>query len=244
VVYVEKSSIENMSTTPKLNIVCAIKQDTDPAATIDTAVADTEFNLENQRGTWNKEIIKWWIKGVVDEIFAPRENFMKRVFNTSFTEWDIEIPLVLIQAESEEDADIVIEFGTRQDDPYFSGDNGKNVLAYAGYPDGPLKGYMKIFTHWVWDVKGGYNIVTVIIHELGHLLGRPHSSRRLWIDIMDPIINSRITELSDWDITGAIAEYGARVYASDTGHDRLEKANRHGKERLKLKVLSPIAGSS
>ena len=231
----------------KLKIICAIKikKGNDAATTIDTVeVISEEYTLEKQHGSWNKDIIKWWIKGEVDEFFAEREYFMRRVFNTAFTEWDIEIPLIFIQAESEADADIIIEWGTRQNDPYYSGDNGKYVLAYAGYPRGRLKGYMKIFTHWDWDVKGNLNIVTLVIHELGHLIGRPHSERRIWKDIMDPIINRVIVELSDWDIAGAVAEYGARIYKSDTGHDRLEKANRKGKERLKLKTLVPIVGKS
>ena len=231
----------------KLEIICAIKikKGNDAATTMDTVeIVSEEYTLERQHGSWNKDLVKWWIKGEPDEFFAEREYFMRRVFNTAFTEWDIEIPIVFIQAESEEDADIIIEWGTRENDPYYSGDNGKYVLAYAGYPSGRLKGYMKIFTHWDWDVKGRLNIVSVIIHELGHLIGRPHSERKLWIDIMDPRINSMITELSGWDIAGAVAEYGARIFKSDTGHDRLEKANRKGKERLKLKTLVPIVGKS
>jgi len=235
------------STTPKLNIVCAIKQipqmqqlDGAPAS----VRAEVESKIENQHGTWNKSTIKWWIKGEVDELFALREQFMIRCFNVAFTEWDIEIPLVLIRAESEADADIIIEWGTRENDPYYSGDKGKYVLGYAGYPDGALKGYMKIFTHWDWDVKGSTNIVTLIIHELGHLLGRPHSERRVWKDIMDPVINAAITELSDHDVAGAVAAYGARVYAADPHHDRLEKANRRQKERLRLQDLNPIAAAS
>ena len=159
---------------------------------------------------------------------------MIKVFNIAFTEWDIEIPLIFKRAESEEDADIVIEFGSRKNDPFYSGENGKYVLAYAGYPDTRLKGYMKIFTHWDWKVKGGYNIVTVIIHELGHLLGRPHSKRRMWKDVMDPAINESVTELSTHDIAGAVEEYGARQYKKDEHYDRLEKANRHQKNRLML----------
>ena len=231
----------------KLKIICAIREArAELGEKIDdkSAIVTEEYELEKQHGSWNKDIIKWWIKGEVDEFFTARENFMKRVFNTAFTEWDIEIPLIFIQAESEADADIIIEWGTRQNDPYYSGDNGRYVLGYAGYPDGRLKGYMKLFTHWDWDVRGNLNIVTVIIHELGHLIGRPHSKRGIRKDLMDPIINRLTVELSDWDIAGAVAEYGARIYKSGTGHDRLEKANRKGKIRLKLKTLTPIVRKS
>jgi len=238
---VEKSLTEDISKTPKLNIVCTLKHITgnDAATTADIDKVEAEYEIERQRGTWNKDVIKWWIKGEVDEFFKDRENYLKRVLNCAFTEWDIEIPIKIIRATSEEDADLVMEFGRRQNDPYYP--NNPNVLAYAGYPDGALKGYMKIFTNWQWNVKGNLNFLSMIIHEFGHILGRPHSERKLWKDIMDPSINARITELSDHDILGATTEYGVRVYSSDTGHDRLEKANRHGKERLKLVDLPPIA---
>lgn len=193
---------------------------------------ETEYTLERQRGVWNQNTLKWWVKGQEkEEIFdESREVFLRKVFNLAFTELDIEIPIVFIMAESEEDADIVIEFMKRENSPYHK--DKPRVLAYAGYADGVLKGIMVIFTDWDWDITGSLNIISVIIHELLHIMGRPHSSRNLGQDIMDPTINSKITELSSWDVLGLTTAYGTRVYRYDTGHDRLEKANRHQKERL------------
>lgn len=207
-------------------------------------VLSTEFTLERQRGTWNKDTLKWWVRHPnKEEIFNDsREVFLRKIFNLAFTEVDIEIPIVFIQAESEDDADIVITFMARKDSPYHR--DNPNVLAYAGYEDGALKGIMVIYTDWDWMVTGNLNIVTVIIHELLHIMGRPHSERRLWIDIMDPTINSRITELSDWDILGLTTAYGAREYNTITGHDRLEKATRRSKERLAVEGLLPYAKSN
>jgi len=232
-----------------MQIVCAVTKADLPAYQTWTetekpdfdTVLSTEFNLEKQRGTWNKDTIKWWVKHPEkEEIFdQSREVFLRKIFNLAFTEVDIEIPIVFIQAESEEDADIVIEFTKRKNAQYHS--TNTNVLAYAGYPDGVLKGIMVIFTDWQWNVSGNLNIISVIIHELLHLLGRPHSERKLWKDIMDPAINSRITELSDWDILGLTTGYGVREYSSESGHDRLEKANRHGKERLAVAGLESFA---
>lgn len=225
-------------TSPQLNIVCAIKaKDFDSATDWDL---ETENSIEDQHGIWNKGTLKWWVKGEVrDELFEQREQFMIRCLNIAFTEIDIEIPIVLIHAESEDDADIILEFGLRANDRYYSGDNGKFVLAYAGYPIGALKGYMKIFTDWNWETRGSYNIITVLIHELGHIMGRPHSERRQWVDMMDPIINAKVTELSDHDVAGLVMAYGARVYSGDPAHskadhDRLENTNRIQKERLRF----------
>jgi len=230
-----------------MQIVCAVTKADLPAYQSETlqsppeTILSTEYDLEKQRGTWNKNTIKWWVTNhQKEEIFEKsREVFLRRIFNIAFTEVDIEIPIKFIQAESEEDADIIIDFTKRKDAQYHS--TNLYVLAYAGYADGPLKGIMAIFTDWQWNVTGNLNIITVIIHELLHLLGRPHSERKLWKDIMDPTINSRIRELSDWDILGLTTAYGTREYHHDTGHDRLEKANRHHKERLAREGMTSFA---
>lgn len=233
-----------------MQIVCAVTRAEIPVMgvsnvpdkpTTTTTILSTEYDIEKQRGTWNRDTIKWWVTNhLKEEIFEQsREIFLRRIFNIAFTEVDIEIPIIFIQAESEDDADIVIDFTPRAEAEHHS--TNTKVLAYAGYPDGVLKGIMVIFTDWDWNITGNLNIISVIIHELLHLLGRPHSERKLWKDIMDPAINSKITELSDWDVLGLTTAYGTREYHHDTGHDRLEKANRHQKERLALQGLKSFA---
>lgn len=244
VLYAKRSTIDLMS---KLNIVCEMIAY--PNGTIGhtptdkvPVVAHAEFTPENQRGTWNQDVIKFWVKGgETDELFQNRVNYLRKIFNVAFTEVDIEIPIVFIVAEDEMDADIIIEFSSKEGDKYYPGDKSKNVLAYAGYPDGALRGYMKIFTDWDWNVFGNMNILSVIIHELLHLLGRPHSTRGFaYNDIMHPSIRSNITELSDFDILGLTDEYGPRVYKHDTHHDRLEHANKRQKVRLMLDAVEPF----
>ena len=223
----------------KINVCCAITN------TVSVVLSDTLNDVEHipaaQRGTWNKSLITFFVKGEPDELFDDREAFIRRVFNVAATEWDIELGLIINQTYNEAEADIIIEFGVKANDRYYA--DAGNVLAYAGYPDGGLKGYMKVFTDWDWDVKGSLNFVSMIIHELGHILGRPHSERGLWKDIMDPAINSNVTELSDFDILGGTLAYGPRIYESEAQKDRLEKANRHQKERLKLETISTIGSS-
>lgn len=233
-------------TNNKINIVCAIKTFGNTLETINASENPdlqglAEYTPARQRGTWNKSDLKFFVKGEPDELFAERDAFIRRVFNVAATEWDIELDITITQVYDESLADIIIEFGLKANDRYYA--DAGNVLAYAGYPDGSLKGYMKIFTDWDWDVKGSLNFVSMVIHELGHILGRPHSERGLWQDIMDPAINSNVKELSDFDILGGTNAYGARVYSSDEAKDRLEKANRKQKERLVLETL-PIVHHS
>lgn len=232
-----------MKENTSINIVCAITAiDSVVDQEILGELATTEFIPAKQRGVWNKGIIKWWTKGdQTDELFESRERYVNYIFNIAFTEIDIEIPIVFIKAESEADADIIIEFGKKEGDHYYPGDKSKNVLAYAGYADTHLKGYMKIFTDWDWNVFGNLNIVSVIIHELLHIMGRPHSERGFnHPDIMHPSIRASKTELSDFDILGLTLAYGTRVYSGDNHHDRLEKANRRQKVRLMMKAIEPV----
>jgi len=185
-----------------------------------------------QRGIWNKNIIKWRINNWSEDFEKERD--LRYAFNVAFTEWDIEIPTIFIEAQIGEEADITIDFRLRKDDPYYS--NNLNVLAYAGYPDGALKGIMVIFDDWNWNTHGGlgYNIINVIIHELGHILGFPHTTTQPYFEpnMMDPIYNETVRELARLDIENAVGAYGARQYDNQGQHDRLENANRRQKERL------------
>lgn len=216
-----------------VNIVCAYKV-ADP--TNPTSGFEVEDLPDNQRGTWNKNVVTWWVNGYEkDEFFEKRYSFLRRLLNTAFTEWDIEIPIVFIQAESEEVADIIIEFGPRSEDKYYP--DNTTVLAYAGFPDGPLKGYIKAFTDWDWNAHGrtGINFLIVMIHELGHTLGRPHSKRGLFKDMMDAFYNKNILDLSSYDIALALKAYGAREYDNPEQHERLEKA--HSRSKIRLQKL-------
>ncbi len=220
-----------------LQIVCEYHFK-DPNNQIATEIEIVEFP-ERQRGIWNQSVVTWWIKGDTrDDAFEDREAFLKRVFNIAFTEWDIEIPVIFVQAVFEEAADIIIEFGTRVDDPYYS--DRPMVLAYAGFPDGSLRGYIKFITDWNWNAHGltGINILIVMEHELGHTIGLTHSLRKLGLDLLDPSYNRKILDASDYDIERAVGAYGPRIYEEPTHHDRLEKANSLSKERLQAEEIA------
>ena len=190
-----------------------------------------------QRGVWNKNVVTWWIIGEVDAVFEDRVNFLTRCINIAWTEWDIEIPIQFVKAASEEEADVIIEFGGRANDPYYADNNA--VLAYAGFPDGALKGYVKVFTDLDWNAHGqtGFNIIIVLTHEFGHTIGLSHSERQAIQDLMGPYYNKHIIEASDYDIARAVAGYGAREYANQDQHDRLEFAHANSKQRIKSQEI-------
>jgi len=198
----------------------------------------TDFEMERvetaaiQRGVWNKNIITWRINNWTQDFTKERD--LRYAFNIGFTEWDIEIPAIFIEAPLGEEADIVIDFRHRVDDPYYP--DSPNVLAYAGYPDGALKGIMVFFDDFDWNTHGksGYNVINVLIHELGHILGFPHTTTQPYREpnMMDPIYNANVNELMRLDVENAVGAYGARQYDNQSQHDRLENANRVQKKRL------------
>jgi len=213
----------------KLNVVCEFRaKDLESKTNFLVEAIET---IRRQRGIWNRNRLTWKVKNWTEDFEKKRD--VRYALNAAFTEWDIEIPIVFEEERGDEEADITIDFHYKKDDPYY-GDKPNGVLAYAGYPAGILRGVLVIFDDydWNWHGQGGYNLIQVIIHEVGHILGLPHSTRGFRQDLMDPYYNAKLVELSGHDIEFAVASYGARVYSSPTGHDRLEKANRGAKERL------------
>jgi len=217
-------------TPDNLKVVCEYRAK-DPKSPTDFAMEAIEI-VEKQRGIWNKNIITWKVINETDDIEKARD--LRYAMNIGFTEWDIEVPLIMIEAADGEEADITINFRHAKDDPYYP--NSTSVLAYAGFPDGALKGIIVFFDDWDWNLHGktGYNVIAVLIHELGHTWGLGHATQHLDREpnMMDPFYRKELIELSRYDIQRIVAAYGARVYANSEQHDRLENANRRQKKRL------------
>ena len=211
----------------KLNVVCEFRAKDLESKT--NFLIEAIESIPRQRGVWNRDRLTWRVDNWTNDFEKERD--VRYALNIAFTEWDIELPIVFEEARNGE-ADITIDFRHKRDDPIYG--EGNNVLAYAGYPDGSLRGILVIFDDydWNWHGQDGYNLIQVMIHELGHILGLQHSTRGLRKEVMDPYYNPKLVELSDNDLERAFLVYGERVYSSPTGHDRLEKANRGAKERL------------
>ncbi len=215
--------------TQKINVVCEFKvQDLESKTNFLIEAIET---VRRQRGVWNRNRLTWRVENWTNDFEKERD--VRYALNIAFTEWDIELPIVFEEAKDGEEADINIDFHHKAEDPYY-GDRPNGVIGYAGFPDGSLRGVLVIFDDydWNWHGQGGYNLIQVMIHEVGHILGFPHSTRGFRKDLMDPYYNAQLVELSGYDIEFAVASYGEREYSSPTGHDRLEGVNRAQKLRL------------
>ena len=112
------------------------------------------------------------------------------------------------------------------------------ILAYAYFPgQGDVSGKVVFNNDYIWSTNGKpisgkkakeegwvenayddnqlrtYNIIHVLIHELGHTLGLRHDAHDNTDDVMDPYYSGKL-ELSNYDLMRIRAKYGIRIWAN------------------------------
>ncbi|KAG2722022.1 hypothetical protein I3760_02G110300 [Carya illinoinensis] len=109
-------------------------------------------------------------------------------------------------AQAQSNVDITIGFGSRNHGDRFAFDGTGGTLAHAFAPrDGRF--HYDVDEPWsMGATPGAYDLETVALHEIGHLLGLGHSSFRG--EIMEPRISLGVTKgLHADDIAGIKALY-------------------------------------
>jgi hypothetical protein len=153
------------------------------------------------------------------------------------TTWDLEIPVTfkpVWMTKEYHTPNITIDFKSSEEDEYFK--DRPSVLAYAYFPrQGDVSGKVVFNDDYIWStngkgVKGNialengwleranpsatyktFNIIHVLIHELGHSLGLKHDAHNDSQDVMDAYYSGKL-ELSDWDLYRIRLKYGVRVW--------------------------------
>jgi hypothetical protein len=165
---------------------------------------------------WNKKTLTYSVVSGTEDLPKNSKEFL--ALGIALTTWGAEIDLKFKRVKSFENPDIRLEFKTSAQDHMF--EENRNVLAYAYYPgQGEVSGRIVFNEDYLWtmdgkpvDGKRSWNLIHVMIHELGHTLGLMHDEHHETSDVMDPYYNAKMLDLSDWDITRIRNIYPIRTF--------------------------------
>jgi len=197
---------------------------------------------------------------VIGKCASLSQKQVRKALNLAMTTWDLEIDVTFKPTWFDEAAaiigDFTIDFRDKEEDQYFK--NSPSVLAYAYMPgQGALSGNVVFNNSYLWSLDGKpisvkearkrgypvlgnppedqmlktYNIIHVLIHELGHILGLRHDEHHDSRDVMDAFYSGKL-ELSLWDIYRILLKYPRRVFSRWNAYARLKRAFKRIKLRL------------
>lgn len=216
----------------------------------------TEFSETSQEEWPAKWPHKEMFYDVIGTCRSLTDKQVKKALNFAMTTWDIEIDVSFHPTwyYTDKKPHITIDFKTSSQEKMFK--DSPSVLAYAYFPgQGEVSGKVVFNDDYIWSMNGKpiradqappelvkgtplpdvqlrtYNIIHVLIHELGHSLGLRHDSHGDTKDVMDPYYSGQL-ELSDWDLYRIRLKYPARQYAKWDWYRRLKNALRLAKARL------------
>jgi hypothetical protein len=156
-----------------------------------------------------------FVRGTPDLPGSTEKPAVRNAFNT----WQQEIPIDFVEVGQANSPNFSIGWfaGSHGDSSPFDGIG--NVLAHAFYPPpcgGAHAGQMHFDEDELWalaDGGGAFDLETVALHEIGHLLGLDHST--VAGAVMFPTYAGQRRNLAQDDVAGIRALYGRRGPTSD-----------------------------
>lgn len=191
-------------------------------------------------GKWDKDVMYYDVLNAPAGLSIKR---VRTALNFAMTTWDVEVDLdfhpVWFRKYRTKTPEITIEFKTPDEDKLFR--DKPSVLAYAYYPkQGSVSGKIVFNANYNWGLNSGnmkvknarkrgyiikgdpddsqwvkiYNIIQVLVHELGHMLGLKHdvSGNREGKDVMDAFYDGTRYDLSDRDIYRIHLKYIPEIF--------------------------------
>jgi hypothetical protein len=174
----------------------------------DTAIKTRGF------GKWEKPKLTWALIRPTPQL---RDGDVRRVLNQAFTIWTKYVPLDIVEVSPQSNADIKVEFGSRDHGDAYPFDGPNIVLAHAFYPtNGGL--HFDNDEKWTTEPKtdSSYvNLFQTAIHEMGHSLGVAHlnASGAIMFPYYSPVIP---LDLAPEDIQAIQQIYGPRTPGKPT----------------------------
>ncbi len=182
---------------------------------------------------WDKSELKYAFGPGTSDIAGSAEF---QAVRDAFQSWEAVTPLTFTEVDLDQDPDIAIDWRNAAD-PDHSMVGG--VLAHADFPPGcsvvtdtlPKPVHFDDSEHnWVIGaVSGGFDVETVALHELGHILGLAHSSVAGSVMFASVSSNSTKRALTADDISGVQSLYqtpiAAPIALSSGVHTIQQKSN-------------------
>jgi len=190
---------------------------------------ELEFSEEDQthwNHKWDKQVVTYALQKDSEDIEGRA--LERRAVNLAMSTWNFEIPLKLKSVRGNQTPDIYINFANEDDDDYLKA----GTLAYAYYPKTSHSGKIVFNEKYLWSLNGDpinahtafphlypmgtrtsvktYNMVHVLIHEIGHSLGLTHDANNsnsvMWWQYSGQL------HLNDYDIQRITDKYGKRSW--------------------------------
>lgn len=213
-------------------------------------------------GKWNKNVMYYDVLNSPQGLSIKK---VRNALNFAMTTWDVEVDLdfhpVWFRKYRNKTPEIIVEFKTPDQDKQFK--DRPSVLAYAYFPaQGSVSGKIVFNADYNWGLASGgikvkdarrrgynvkgdpaddqiikiYNIIQVLIHELGHMLGLRHdvSGNGNGHDVMDAIYSGDRYDLSDRDIYRIHLKYLPETFSKWSRYRRFKNWLRLKSRRFKL----------